>query len=71
MQETQPLCYHLHVEKIDAGRIAARPCEASDKTKPDRVFGDNEDDRDRSGCCLGREYRRDPRGRDHGNTSLH
>jgi hypothetical protein len=33
MQESQPLGHDLRVDKIDAGRIAARPPEAGDKTK--------------------------------------
>src|SRR5271166_1064185 len=43
MQEPQPLGHHLQGEKIDAGRVAAGPGEAGDKTKPNRVFGDTED----------------------------
>src|ERR1039458_9582208 len=54
MQEPQPLGRHLGVEKIDAGHIAARPGEAGDKTKLDRVFGDTEDDRDRPIGCRSR-----------------
>ena len=46
------------VEKIDPCQVAARPGEAGDKTKPDRVFADGEDDGDRRGCRLGRERRR-------------
>src|SRR5262245_20015672 len=52
-------------EKIDTCQVAARPREAGDKTKPDRVFGDVEDDRDRRGCRLGRKLAtsgRDDRG---------
>ena len=41
-------------EKIDAGRIAARPGKAGDQTKLDRVFADAEDDRDRCGRSFGR-----------------
>ena len=59
-QEFQPLCRQLGREKIDARQVAARPGEARDKTKPDRVFGDTEDDGDRRGCCLGRERRDNP-----------
>ena len=55
MQEPQPLGRHLLDEKIDASRIAFRPGEAGDKTKPDRVFGDTEDDRDRRCRSFGRE----------------
>ena len=39
-QEFQPLCHQLADEKIDACQVAARPGEAGDKTKPDRVFAD-------------------------------
>jgi hypothetical protein len=49
MQEPQPLGRHLVDEKIDAGRIAAGPGEARDKTILDRVTADAEDDRDRRG----------------------
>ena len=55
MQESQPLGHHLLDEKIDAGRVAARPGEAGDKTKLDRVFADAEDDRDRRGRSFGRD----------------
>ena len=55
MQEPQPLGQHLLEEKIDAGRVAARPGEADDQTKPDRVIADTEDDRDRRCCSFGRE----------------
>ena len=58
MQEPQPLGRHLLDEKIDAGHVAARPGEACDKTLPDRVFADAEDDRDRRGCSFGRDARR-------------
>ena len=54
MQEPQPLGRHLLDKKIDACRIAARPGEAGDKTKPDRVLADAEDDRDGRGCSFGR-----------------
>ena len=39
-QELQPLCRQLDREKIDAGHVAARPGEAGDKTKLDRVVAD-------------------------------
>ena len=39
-QQFQPLCRQLGIEKIDSCQVAARPGEARDKTKPDRVFGD-------------------------------
>ena len=70
MQEPQPLGHHLLDEKIDAGRVAARPGEAGDKTKPDRVFADAEDDRDRRCCSFGRERDGHVAGRgDHGHLS--
>ena len=59
-QELQPLCRQLATEKIDTCQVAARPGEAGDETKPDRVFADEEDDGDRRGCRLGRERRRVP-----------
>ena len=45
-------------EEIDPREVAARPVEAGDKTEPDRVVADSEDDGDRRGCRLGRECRR-------------
>ena len=70
MQEPQPLGRHLVGEKIDAGRVAAGPGEAGDKTKLDRVFADAEDDRDRRGCSFGRERSGHAAGRgDHGHLS--
>jgi hypothetical protein len=48
VQEPQSLCFYLGDKKIDACRIAARPSEVGDKTKPDRVLGDAEDDRESS-----------------------
>src|SRR5262249_6308147 len=44
--------------------VTTRPGEARDKTKPDRVFRDPEDDGDRRGCCFGRQRRRNTSGRD-------
>jgi hypothetical protein len=55
MQEPQPLGRHLLDEKVDAGRVAARPGEAGDQTKPNRVIADTKDDWDRSCCNFGRE----------------
>jgi len=43
------------VEKIEAGRIAARPGKAGDKTQLRRVFADAEDDWDRCGRGFGRK----------------
>jgi hypothetical protein len=53
----KPLCRQLICKDIDACHVAARPGEASDKTKPDRVLSDDEDDGDGCGCRLGRERR--------------
>ena len=53
MQESYPLGDHLCGEIIDAGRVAARPREAGDKSKLDGVFADAEDDRDRRGRSFG------------------
>jgi len=62
MQQVEPLCCQLTAEKVDPCQVAARPGEAGDKTKPYRVFGGNEGDRDRRGCRLG-SGRRDGRAR--------
>ena len=67
-QEFQPLCRQLDAKKIDSCQVAARPGEAGDKTKADRVFGDKEDDRGSSWLppwppapkeCSGRDNRGD------------
>jgi hypothetical protein len=63
MQKMQPLGRQLRVKLIDAGHIAARPGETGDKTKPNRVFTDAEDDRDRRGFSFGRERTRSIGGR--------
>ena len=68
-QQFQPLCYQLSRHKIDACRVAARPGNARDKTKPDRVVGNGEDDGDRRGCRLGRGRRRRADRDDHGNLA--
>ena len=57
-------CGQLANEKIDTRQVAARPRKAGDKTKPDRVVGDAEDDGDRRGCRLGRERHSGASGRD-------
>ena len=57
-QQSQPLRRQLGDEKIDAGRIAARPVEAGDQAELDGVVADAEHDRDRRGRRLGRERRR-------------
>ena len=50
--------------------VAARPGEAGDKTEPDRVFSDDENDGDRRGRSLGREGRSGTAGRsDHGDLT--
>ena len=41
------LCHQLSTEDVDASQVAAGPGKAGDKTKPDRIFGDGEDDGDR------------------------
>jgi len=58
VQEPQSLCFYLADKKIDACRIAARPSEVGDKTKPDRVFTNAENDRDRRGRSFGRKRSR-------------
>src|SRR5262249_36487077 len=58
-QEFQPLRRQLTRENIDTCQVAARPSEACNKTEPDRVFGDDEDDGDRRGCGLSGERRGD------------
>src|SRR5262245_64674071 len=63
-QEFQPLRRQLPAEEIDTCQVTTRPGEASDKTKPDRVFRDPEDDGDRRGCCFGSQRRRNTSGRD-------
>jgi hypothetical protein len=55
MQQPQPLGHQLLDEKIDAGRVAAGPGKARDKTKLDWVLGDTEDNRDHRGFSFGRE----------------
>src|SRR3984893_1578689 len=42
VQQPQPLGGDIRDEKIDAGRVAARPSEAGDKTHLDRVCTDAE-----------------------------
>ena len=61
----------LLVEKIDTGRIAARSGKACDKTHPDRVFADAEDDRDRRGRSFGRKRGRIGERGDHGHATAH
>src|SRR5262245_37332198 len=63
-QEFQPLRRQLPAEEIDTCQVTTRPGEAGDETKSDRVFRDPEDDGDRRGCRLGRQWRRNTSGRD-------
>src|SRR6266702_1186915 len=63
MPRAQPLWPHLVDEKIDPCRVAARPGKARDQTKPDRVFSDAEDDRDRRGRSFCPERDRGAAGR--------
>jgi hypothetical protein len=53
MQERQHLRLNLPAKKIEAGRVAARPGEAGDQPKLDRVFAHAEDDRDCRSCSFG------------------
>jgi class 3 adenylate cyclase len=53
-QKLQPLCSQFSPEKIGSRQIASRPSETGDKTTPDRVVADVEDDGDRRRCRLGR-----------------
>jgi hypothetical protein len=54
----------LTAEKIDPRQVSARSSEASDKTIPDWVFADVEDDGDSRGCGLGCQRRSGALGRD-------
>jgi hypothetical protein len=62
-QEFEPLCYQLSRENIDTCQVAAWPGKVGDKTEPDRIVGNYEDDGDRRGCRLGRQSRRVASGR--------
>jgi hypothetical protein len=69
MQERQTLGRYLRAEKIVASRVATWPGKAGDKSSPDRVFTDPEDDRDSRCSSFGRD-RRGPADRsDHGHTT--
>src|SRR5262245_13010608 len=63
MQEPQPFGTNFTEEKIEPGRIAARPGEVRDETYSCWVFGDAEDDRDRRGSSFGRKRSRGVAGR--------
>jgi hypothetical protein len=65
VQKSQPLAHYLVDEKIDTRRVAAGSSEVGNKTKPDRVFADAEDDRDRRCCSFGCEYGRGTSGDGH------
>src|SRR5262245_54123601 len=53
-QKLQPCYYQIYAKEIDTGQVAARPGDARDKTKPDRIIRNGEDDWDCRGCRLGR-----------------
>ena len=56
---------------MDSGRVVAWPGKAGDQTKPDRVFADAEDDRDRRGGSFGRLGTSAEAGcRDHGHAAV-
>ena len=55
MQQLQPLCRQLDVQKIDSRCVAGRPRETGNQTQPDRVFKHAEDDGNCGGCRLGRQ----------------
>jgi hypothetical protein len=69
MQKPQPLGVHLPIEKIHAGRGAARPGQAGDKTSFDRVCTDAENNRDRRGRRFGRDRNLVAERGDHGHTT--
>jgi hypothetical protein len=69
VQEPEPLGHHFLNENICAGRVAAGPGEARDKTKLDWVIANKEDDRDRGCCSFGRERGRVIKRSDHGHLS--
>src|SRR5207247_10259441 len=55
---------------MDSGRVVAWPGKAGDQTKPDRIFADAEDDRDRCGGSFGRLGTNAEGGyRDHGHAA--
>src|SRR5262249_2606304 len=63
MQEPQPFGANFTEEKIEPGRIAARPGKIRDETYSRWVFGDAEDDWDRRGRSFGRKRSRGVAGR--------
>jgi hypothetical protein len=52
-QDFQPLGRQLAREKIDSSQVAAGTGEAGNKTKPDRVLSDDENNGGRRRCGLG------------------
>jgi hypothetical protein len=72
MQQLQPLCRQLDIEKIYTGCVAAGSGEAGDDAKPHRIIEDAENDGDRRRRCLGGQRRRGTTGSsDHGHVSPH
>jgi hypothetical protein len=69
VQELQPLWHHLLGKEIDTCRIAARPGDAGDESKPDRVLWYGEDDGNGRSCCLRCKGRRSVGRGDHGDLS--
>jgi hypothetical protein len=70
-QEFQPLCHQLSMlKKLMPVALPPGRARAGDKTRPDRVFGNSEDDWYRCGCRLGRQCRDRTSGRnDHSDLS--
>jgi hypothetical protein len=56
VQEPDPLWHKLVRHEADAGDVAARPIEAGNKTKLDRVSANAKNDRNRRGRCFGRKW---------------
>jgi hypothetical protein len=63
MQECEPLRNQFVNEIVNTRHVAARPSEAVNKSKPDRIVANIEDDRDGLGCCFGRQRRMNAPGR--------
>src|SRR5260221_14049157 len=62
-QQPQSIRQGFDDEKIDAGRVTARPREVGDKTKLDRILADAENDGDRRRRSLNRNRPRYAGGR--------
>ena len=71
VQEFQPFWYHLLGKEINTCRVAARPGDAGDKSKPDRVLRYGEDDRNSRSCCLRCKRRSSVGCGDHGDAPAH